>query len=173
MLGYTKEAMAEAKEKIKKENIVTEVSWRAAEYGHFEKGGMWYLSVGGAALVLFIIAIWQKNFFFGIFIVLAAIMVIALGNKKPDVLDFKLTGEGCHIGKEFYSYDRIENFSLRSRLNRLDEIIFRKKSTFNPFIRVLVDSQTAEKARVFLVQKLTEVEDQTSLLDVLIDFLGF
>ncbi len=165
--------MAEEKEKIKKESDRTEISWRAAEYDHFEKGGGWYLSVGGVALILFIVALWQKNFFFGIFILLAAIMVISLANKKPSVLDFKLTGEGCHLGKEFYSYDRLENFSLRNRPNRLDEIIFRKKSTFNPYIRVLIDNQTAEKVRVFLVQKLPEVEDQSSLLDVLIDFLGF
>ena len=124
--------MPEEKERIKKENDGTEISWRAAEYDHFEKGGGWYLSVGGIALILFIIALWQKNFFFGIFILLAGIMAISLGNKKPNVLDFKLTGEGCHFGKEFYSYDNLENFSLRSRLNRLDEIIFKKKSAFNP-----------------------------------------
>ncbi len=165
--------MAETKEKDKKEGDITEISWRAAEYDHFEKGAGWYMSVGGIAIVLLIIALWQKNFFFGMFILIAGIMAISLANKKPNVLDFKLTGEGCHLGKEFYSYDSLENFSLRSRLNRLDEIIFRKRSTFNPYIRVLVDNRTAEKARIFLVQKLPEVEDQSSLLDVLIDFLGF
>ena len=25
-----------------------EISWRASEYEHFEKGGGWYLMVGGA-----------------------------------------------------------------------------------------------------------------------------
>lgn len=165
--------MAEIREKVKKENDEIEISWRAAEYDHSEKGGGWYLSVGGVAFILLLVALWQRNFFFGIFILLAGIMAIGLGNRKPNVLDFKLTGEGCHLGKEFYSYDNLENFSLRSRLNRLDEIVFKKKSTFNPYIRVLIDNHTAEKVRIFLVQKLPEVEDQSSLLDVLIDFLGF
>ena len=71
-----------------------EISWRAAEYEHFEKGGGWYLMVGGAALILLLIALWQKNFFFGIFILIAGILVIVLANRKPGVLDFKLTEKG-------------------------------------------------------------------------------
>jgi hypothetical protein len=151
-----------------------EISWRAAEYDHYEKGGGWYLLVGGAALILFIIAMWQKNFFFGIFILLAGIMVISLANKKPNVLDFKLTEKGCEVGRGvFYEYGQLENFSLRNRQGRLDELILRKKATFNPFMRIPIDGQTAEKAKVFLAEKLPEVEDQSTLLDVLIDFLGF
>ncbi|MGC9602938.1 MAG: hypothetical protein ABSF47_00490 [Minisyncoccia bacterium] len=162
------------KEKEKKKNEETEITWRAAEYEHLEKGGSWYLIVGGTALVLLVIALWQKNFFFGIFILLAGIMVITFGNRRPDVLDFKLTREGCELGRGiFYKYDQMENFSLRSRPNRLDEIIFRKKTTFNPFVRIPVDSRTAERAKIFLVQKLPEIQYDGSLLDILIDFLGF
>jgi len=162
------------KEKEKKKNEGTEITWRAAEYEHVEKGGGWYLIVGGTALILLIIALWQKNFFFGIFILLAGIMVITLGNRRPTVLDFKLTDGGCELGRGvFYKYDQMENFSLRNRPNRLDEMIFRKKTTFNPFVRIPVDSRTAEKARIFLAQKLPEVQYEGSLLDILIDFLGF
>lgn len=163
-----------SEEKNKKKNEEAEISWRAAEYEHFEKSGVWYLIVGGVALILLVIALWQKNFFFGIFILLAGIMVITLGNRRPNVLDFKLTGEGCELGRGiFYKYDQMENFSLRSRPHRLDEIIFKKKAVFNPYVKIPVDSRTAEKARIFLVQKLPEVQYEGSLLDILIDFLGF
>jgi len=54
-----------------KENKETEVSWRAAEYEHEEKSGGWYIIVGLVTLILIALAIWQKNFFFGIFILLA------------------------------------------------------------------------------------------------------
>lgn len=151
-----------------------EISWRAAEYEHFEKGGGWYLMVGGAALILLLIALWQKNFFFGIFILIAGILVIVLANRKPGVLDFKLTEKGCEIGRGiFYEYGQLDNFSLHNRPGRLDEMVIKKKTTFNPFVKIPIDSQTAEKARIFLVQKLPEVEYKDSFLDVLTDFLGF
>ncbi len=166
--------MTEEKEKIKKENGGAEITWRAAEYDHFEKSSGWYLTVGGVALILLIIALLQGNFFFGIFIVLAGIMVVALGNRRPEILDFKLTEKGCYLGREqFFDYDQLENFCLRDRPGRLDEIIFKKKTVFNPYVRILLDGQTAEKARVFLVQKLPEVEHKGSFPEILIDFLGF
>jgi len=150
------------------------ISWRASEFGHFEKGATWYLIVGGATLILFVIAIWQRNFFFGIFIMLAGIMVVASGNRKPAILDYKLTEKGCEVGRGvFYEYGDLENFSLRNRPGQLDELVIKKKTSFNPFLRIPIDSHTAEKARIFLVQKLEEVEHKDSFLEILIDFLGF
>ena len=161
------------KEKNEKKNE-TEITWRAAEYDHFEKSGSWYLIVGGVSLVLLIISLWQGNFFFAIFILLAAIMVVTFGNRRPAVLEFGLNQEGCNMGRgNFFKYDQLESFSLRSRPGRLDEIIFKKKTSFNPYARIPVDSQTAEKIKIFLVQKLPEEEYKDSLLDILVDFLGF
>ena len=162
------------KKKKTEDKEENEIGWRAAEYDHIEKGGGWYATVGAAVLILLAIALWQKNFFFGIFILLAGIIVITLGNRRPDVLDFKLTGEGCEAGRGvFHKYEDLKNFCLKSRPNRLDELVFRKKTAFNPFVRIPVDSRTAEKARIFLVQKLPEVAYEGSLMDALIDFLGF
>lgn len=157
-------------------NTETEISWRAAEYDHFEKSPGWYAAVGGTALILFIIALWQKNFFFGIFVLLAGIMVIFLSNRKPSVLEYKFTEKGFEIGHGhgiFYEYDKLDNFSLRSRPGRLDELILKRKITVNPFVRVPIDDRTAEKVRLFLVQKLPEVEHHDSMMDVLTDLLGF
>jgi len=150
-----------------------EISWRAAEYDHVEKGLYWYLAVGGVSLLLLAFALWQKNFFFGIFIVIAGIMLIALGNRRPDVLDFKLTEKGFDDGRgSFYEYEQLDHFSVRNRLGRLDELMLKKKSAFNPFLRIPIDSKTAGEARIFLAQKLTEVEYEPTILDALVDLFG-
>jgi hypothetical protein len=163
--------MTEEKDKNAEKEII---SWRAAEREHFEKSPGWYLIVGGAALILFIVALWQRNFFFGIFILLAGILVVTLGNRKPAVLEYRVTDKGCDVGRGiFYEFDKLDNFSLRNRPGSLDELILKKKSAFNPFMRIPIDSRTAEKVRIFLVQKLPEIEHPDSFLDLLIDFLGF
>lgn len=162
-------------EEIKRmNNDENEISWRAAEYDHFEKSPGWYAAVGGTALVLFIIALWQKNFFFGIFILLAGIMVVFLSNRKPGILEYKFTDKGFGMGHNvFYEYDKLDNFSLRNRPGRLDELILKRKITVNPFLRIPIDGRTAEKVRLFLVQKLPEAEHRDSMMDVLTDLLGF
>ncbi len=151
-----------------------EISWRAAEHDYYEKDLNWYLLVIAFSLLLVVIALWQKDFFFAVFIVLAAAMVIMLGRRKPEVMECRLTKDGCHLGeRQFYPYDALENFSITERPNRLDEMVLKRKTSFNPYLRVLLDGQTAAQAREFLEGKLPEVEHEESFMDIFTRFLGF
>ncbi len=151
-----------------------EISWRAAEYDYYEKDLNWYLLIGAFALLLIVVALWQKDFFFAIFILLSSAMVIVLGRRRPEVLDFRLTEAGCHLGEKlFYPYDALENFSVAERPGRLDEMVLKRKTSFNPYVRVLLDSQMAAKARGFLKEKLPEVEREETFMDIFTHLLGF
>ena len=151
-----------------------ELSWRAAEYDFYEKDLNWYLLVGVFSLLLVIIALWQRDFFFAIFILLASAMVIISGGRRPRVMEFRLTADGCHLGENvFYPYDALENFSLEERPGRLDAMVLKKRTSFNPYLRILLDSQTAAKAREFLEGKLPEVEREETFIDIFTHFLGF
>ena len=119
-------------------------------------------------------AFWQKNFFFAIFIILAGAMLLFFSRRRPQILDFKLDGEGIAIGDNiFYDYDRFEGFLIRSRPQRLDEVILKKKTAINPYIKVPIDSKLAPKARDILGENLPEVEYQESLIDILSEWFGF
>jgi len=148
-------------------------SWRAAEYDFYQKGWRWYLIVGGGALVMLLIAFWQKNFFFAIFIILALIVVVAFGNRRPQVFEFSIYEDGIVIGKDFFSFDGLESFSLRVRPHRLDEIIFKKKKTFNPYLRLPIDAKSAAQVKTILIKKLNETEYHESIIDLIAEWLGF
>lgn len=151
-----------------------ELSWRAAEYDFYEKGLNWYLLIGAFSLLLVVVAIWQNDFFFAIFILIAAAMVLVLGGRRPGIIELRLTKEGCHLGEKFfYPYDSLENFSIEERPGRLNAMVLKKKSAFNPYVRALLDTQTAEKAREFLKEKLPEVTREDSFVDIFTHFLGF
>lgn len=159
--------MAEEKKK-------TGVSWRAAEYDFVPKNNAWHAGVGIATLVLVGIALWQQNFFFAIFLLIAGSMVVVLGNKRPDTFDFTLDEDGCHIGAAtVYSFDQLEDFSIYPRPHRLDEFIVRRKSALNRVVHIPVDTDTAQRVRLFLEDKLPEVEHEPSLLESITDILGF
>jgi len=159
--------------KEKNEEVRREVYWRAAEYEFYEKSRGWFWSVGIVCLLLIVIAFWQRNFFFAVFIAIAGAMVYTYNRRRPNVIDFKVTPEGVGIEKSFYEYDKFENFALRKRPGHLDEIVLKKKTMVNPFIRVPIDSTLAGNARAILAGKLPETEYQESLTDLFSDLLGF
>ncbi|MEK7464772.1 MAG: hypothetical protein AAB617_03290 [Patescibacteria group bacterium] len=152
----------------------TEINWRAAEYEHVRKSEAWYLFIIVASVTLIIFSLFQRNFFFAIFVVLASLMIIAFGRRKPQVFDFKINTEGVAIGKKItYHYDQLQGFSIRNRPGRLDELIIRRKTPFNPFVRIPLDSKIASKARELLKDKLPETVHEDSLLELLGEWLGF
>jgi len=150
-----------------------EITWRAAEYEYVEKTVLWYIGVGAAAFVLALIGLWQRNFFFVVFIAVAATVIIALGRKRPQVVEFRVSGEGVTVGKQFLPYERLQNFSLRERPGRLDELVLMKKTMVVPFLKISVDGKVGAQVHDVLKEKLPEVEHQESLVDLVAEWLGF
>ena len=157
-----------------KEKNIEEISWRAPEYSYTVKGNYWYAITIVIAFILLIIALTQKNFFFAIFIILAEVMLIFFAKKRPQIIDFEINDTGIAIGKNsFYEYDNLEGFSIDSHPPRLDEIILKKKTAVNPYIKIPIDSKLAIQAKEILAQKLPEIEYQASIIDILANWLGF
>lgn len=160
-------------QKNPKHHSGSEIIWRAAEYEFTQKTPMWYVIIGIAGTLLVVLALFAKNFFFGVFIILATGIVMAFGKRKPRIIDFKVTEEGVGIGKQFLDYDRIEHFAIWSRPGHLDEFIFKKKVMVNPFVHVPIDSALGKRVQSMLLLKLPEVEHQVSLVDIFAEWLGF
>src|SRR5580700_3929311 len=75
-----------------------EIKWQAPEYEFQEKGVSWYwLSIIAAALIVGF-SVWEKNFLFGLFIVIAEILFIVWGNQQPRLVSFVMNESGLEIG---------------------------------------------------------------------------
>lgn len=151
-----------------------EVSWRAAEFRYFEKSRSWYMWIIGAAALIFLIAVWQNNFFFAVFIAIAAALLVFMGKKKPRIIDFKINEDGVYIGSDaFYDYDSLKWFAIRTRPGSLDEIVIRRDATVNPIVKIQADSKVTPEAREILKEKLEEVEYKESVIDALSEYFRF
>lgn len=148
------------------------VSWRAAEYEMIPKTAFWYLIIGVIALAFFVIALFQKNFFFAIFIFIAAAMVFVFSKRRPNVIDFELSETGVRAGVMRWEWNVFTDFSIHSRPGRLDEVILRKATSFNPYVRFPADAQTASKARAFINERIPEVPYEATTLEVVTDWFG-
>ncbi len=162
--------MANEKENQKNETL----SWRAAEHHFVEKNLFWHLFIAFVALILVIFALIQRNFFFAFFIVIATVVLMSFGRRRPPIADFEISDEGIAINNSIrYDYEQLESFAIVNRLGRLDEIIIRKKSTLNPFLKLPIDNETIIKAEKILGSKLTKFEHEPSLTEAVSEWLGF
>ena len=160
--------------KEKREEAPQELSWRAAEYQFTEKDPGWYWLVVVAGIVLLAVALFGRNFFFGVFIVIAAVMIISFSRRRPRVLDFKLSGKGVAIGENIsYDYDRLEGYAILEKPGRLHELVLEKKAAINPFLKLPIDAESAKEAERILQNHLPQIEYEESLIDIISGWLGF
>ncbi len=140
-----------------------------------EKEFGWYFFIGLTALIIVIFAFWKNNFFFALFMIIAAILVMIFGSKRPTVHTFKIDGHGISIGNKFLPYSRISNFSIRNHPQRGGprEIVIRKKSAVNPFIHMPAEKYMISHAREILSEHIPEEDFNETFADIFADFLGF
>jgi len=151
------------------------LSWSAPEYEHRPKGMGWYWGTILLALAILSLAIWQKNFLFAAFIVLAEILTLTWGERPPKLLDFTLTEKGLTIGENtFYPLDNFKSFSVEQddHENWAGIVLF-FESHLRPSILVHTPHSETEEILKALRKKLKEVNWEPSLLDTLERFLRF
>ena len=144
------------------------MTWEAPEFEYAEKGVSWYwISMIGAALIV-AFAVWTKIFLFGLFIVIAEVLIISFGNKEPRTIAFKLSDQGIAIGaSKHHAMREFQSWSAGDYEGALVEIIFMFKGRLKIPLMVLIPSERLEELREKLASVLTEVEHKPSFLDSL------
>jgi len=90
----------------------TKIRWKAPEFRYYPKTAGWYYWSIFITLIFLAFTIWQKNFLFGFFIVVAETLIISWSSKKPALLDFALDEKGLTIGaQKSYSYTELKGFA--------------------------------------------------------------
>lgn len=88
------------------------ITWEVPEYDKHERSRRWYLVAAAIGILLLAYAVFTKNYLFAGIIILGAAVVIMFDGKEPDKVRVGLTDEGVEIGKKFFDYDEIKNFSI-------------------------------------------------------------
>ncbi|HEY4475515.1 MAG TPA: hypothetical protein VJB92_02215 [Candidatus Paceibacterota bacterium] len=153
-----------------------EIHWSAPEFHYYEKDAAWYWLVIIGAIVLVGLALWQKNFLFAVFIIIAAILAITWGRKEPPMVDFILSEKGLDIGgKKFYSFESLEGFAIIPvRTNEeLNELLLKSKNRLSGWIRIIIAAQRADAIKALFRKRLPEVEYQETLTEHISRWLKF
>ena len=63
-----------------------EIEWQAPEYFHYQKDVSWYWLVLILGIVTIVFALWQKNFLFAVFVIIAEVLLFYWGRTQPRVI---------------------------------------------------------------------------------------
>lgn len=153
----------------------SQLKWQAPEFDARPKGISWYWLSIIVAIVILGIAVWQKNFLFGLFVVLAEILVLVWGNREPEMVSFALDEAGLTIGKEKkHLYSEFENFGAETDQEKeWPNLFFNFKSQLKPALKIKIPRERSLEIKRAFGAALPEVEHQPSLLDAFEEFLRF
>lgn len=152
-----------------------ELSWIAPEYEFREKSVTWYwISILFAVLLIFI-AVWQKNYLFGLVILVAEVLVILLGSKEPRLVEFKLNHKTLSIeGVGRYGLGEIEHWSVEEPPHTdIANIIIHFHRPFHLPLKIHIPKEMIPEFRKIVRFEAEELHRKESMVDVLEEFLGF
>lgn len=147
--------------------------WEAMEFEKTPKTKEWFWAgaILGAALI--IVAIVQRNFLFGIIVVLAGFLVYVYSQKEPRKISFSISNRGVIIGKRLYEYDSLKSFWIFYEPPRIKELSIESKKHFMPRISLPLDEADPVKLREALIQFLPEIKHEEDLSDMIAKRVGF
>lgn len=146
-----------------------EIKWTAWEYEFFPKDISWYWLTIIASTLITTFALWQRNFLFAVFVVIAEILILFWGRRLPKKIEFKLNDKGLTIDERtFYPYDGFHGFALKE-----NEIVFRKKNRLAPYLKILAEESKTGEIKKLLSRYLPEIEYEESLADHIAKILRF
>lgn len=150
------------------------IEWKSLEHHHREKTPDWFWIVGTVAIATAILAIYFGNFFFGIFIILAAMTSFIQAHETPKIVTFRITRKGLQIGQSVIPYSTLESFwVIDEEIN--DRIILRSQKFLMPYIVVPFDSMKTDpdEIRNYLLEYLNEEEMDEPLSQKIMERFGF
>ncbi len=143
-----------------------EITWEGPEFEHREKGSSWYwLSIIVAAAVV-AFSVWEKNFLFGLFIIVAEILFLVWGNRTPRMVGFTITESGLEIEKQkLHLWKDVDTISVDSGEFGLAELVLIFRAKFKTPLKILFPEGRLTDLRNNLNGIVREVPYEATLLD--------
>ncbi len=151
------------------------ISWKAPEYEHRPKESSWFWITILIAIICIAFAIWQQNWLFALFIVLAEVLLIIWGNREPDEVKVTVDTSGVKIGDhKFYPRSHIEAFSILEH-DHTDwhDLVILLDRRYIPTVRIHVPEHHVENLRAKMRTVYPEYDHQESFFEVLERYLWF
>jgi len=138
------------------------ISWEVREYEKHNRARAWYVIAILIVFLLLLYSFFTSNFLFAFIIVLASLVFIMHEGQAPGNVKISLTDEGVIIGRKFYDYDEIKNFTIihKPRLE-VKNLYFEFKSVLRHRLSIPLEKMNPIVIRENLLKYLPENHERT------------
>lgn len=148
------------------------IEWFDFEYSHEDKSQDWFWIVGAITAGGILLSIIFKNFLLALILLIGIGTVMALANRKPELIHFVISAQGIRIKNNLYPYGEISSFSLKDDTEPYKLMIESNRLIFPNLIVPLGDIDP-DQIRDYLDNFLLETPFEESILDKISEQLGF
>ncbi len=151
-----------------------EITWEAPEYEYREKTVSWYWISIIVAAVIIAFSVWQKNFLFGLFVVVAEMLFIVWGNRPPRTLRFAITESELMVeGGKTYLFKDLESMGVDPLDDEWTELVFFSRAKFKTPLKILFPQARLAELREHTKTVLKEVPYEPTLIDSIEKLIHF
>lgn len=130
--------------------------WETPSHVQYQRSPTWYLSMGVLSLFLLAYAIWQENFLFAFFILLADIVLIVGNQREARPVLVQIGDNGVAWDGALHLFQDLEHFAIIYDPPYAKTLYIQKRSGINPTIHIDLGDQDPVAIREHLRQYLRE-----------------
>ncbi len=149
-----------------------DITWQAPEYIHKEKDSEWYWSVGILTLAGVASAYMFGNFLLTILVFLIGFTMALFGARKPKEITFGINRKGIRADNTLYPFQTLLSFWIIEKEHE-NLLLLTSQKKLSQQIAVPLGDTDPELVQMFLLDHLIEEEDEESLAQRFMDYLGF
>lgn len=148
------------------------LEWEMAEFSPITRSPWWYLCVLALGIVLIVLALWQSNFLFAVFVAIATGLVFIWSREETRAIEFAVSRNGVKIGPRLLDWNDLESFAVLTRGDEGEFILFKKHLISNA-VRVPMPDDMRDTIIAALSARLPRIEYEESLPDALFRIIKF
>lgn len=150
----------------------SKLSWSVYEFEKRERHPDWMWTVGLVFALASAVSFFYGNIFFGIFLVIAGVVMILYARHEPKFLTISFEEKGVTINGDLIPHDKIVQFWL-DEIGKPDKLLLQVKGSFVPIVSLPLQGVTSEGVRSALKPFVKEEFLRESSSIKLFDRIGF
>jgi len=149
-----------------------EIEWKAFEYLHEKKDSEWYWSVGILTLAGIVSAYLFGDPLLVVLVFLLGFTAALFGTRQPKELSFGVSKRGIRADRILYPFQNLYSFWILEKKDE-DLLLLKSQKKLATQISIPLGDVDLELLRTFLLKCLREEEDEESVAQRFMDYLGF
>ena len=138
------------------------ISWQVPEYDQHQRNLGWFILAGLFGIIFIIYSLVSANYLFAFIIIIFSLILILTHGQEPIEVIFSLTDEGVKVGKKFFDYDEIKDFSIVYKPKQgIKNLYFEFKNVIRPRLSIPLLDHNPLSIRKDLLKYLPEDLERT------------